>query len=82
MLKRMNPYDFDELRGIDFADDMLRAIEKDYGRSIVKIPKFERTNTNTFLISIIFTDYRLLEAEIKIVEWFDMPTLKVDGVYY
>jgi hypothetical protein len=77
----MTPYEFDELNGIDFADDLLLAIEKDYGRSIMKIPKFKRIGKTQFLITIIFSDYKLLEAEIKVVDMFGMPTIKIEGVY-
>lgn len=78
----MNPYEFEELNGIDFADDVLRAIEKDYGRTIMKIPKFSRTGSASFDISIIFSDYTLLEAELIIKEVYGMPTLIVEGAYY
>ena len=77
----MTPYDFEEFDRIDFADDLLLAIEKDYGRSIMKIPKFKRVGKTTFLISIVFSDFRLLEAEIKVVEIYGMPTIKIEGVY-
>lgn len=78
----MNHFDFEELEGYDFADDLLRSIEKDYGRTIVKIPKFRRTDETHFSISIIFSDFRLLEAEIKIIEVYGMPAIKLEGIYY
>lgn len=78
----MNHYEYEQLKGIDFADDMLRAIEKDYGRTIMKIPKFRRILNNVFAISIIFTDYTLLEAEVSIIDLYGMPALKVEGNYF
>lgn len=77
----MNQFDFDELKAKDFADDTLRAIEKDYGKSIMKIPKFRRSGRTTFDISIIFSDYTLLEAEIQVIEIYGMPAVKVEGKY-
>jgi hypothetical protein len=78
----MNQYDFEELSGYDFADDVLRAIEKDHGRSIVKIPKFKRIGKTRFLISIIFSDFTLLEAEIEIKDRSGLATIDIYGVYY
>lgn len=78
----MKHYDFEELSGYDFADDLLMSIEKDYGRSIMKIPKFKRSGETEFLISIIFSDYRLLEARIKIIEVYGVPAIKLEGSYY
>lgn len=78
----MNQHEFDELKGIDFADDLLRAIENEYGRTIMKIPKFDRIAFNKFLISIIFSDYRLLEAEILVYELYGMPAIKLEGTYF
>lgn len=80
-VKTLNLYE-EEINGADFADDLLRAIEKDYGRSIAKIPKFERIGKREFLISIIFTDFRLLEAEIKVHEIYGLPAVKIEGKYY
>lgn len=73
---------FNEINGADFGDEILRSIEKDYGRSIAKIPKFERVGRHEFLISIVFTDFRLLEAQIKIHEIYGLPAVKIEGKYY
>lgn len=78
----MNQNEFDELSGVDFADDLLRAIENEYGRTIMKIPKFNRITYNKFLISVIFSDYRLLEGEIEVFELYGMPAIKLDGTYF
>lgn len=78
----MNHYEYEQLKGIDFADDMLRAIENDYGRSIMKIPKFRRIHTDSFLITIIFSDYTLLEAEVRVVDLYGLPAIKVEGKYF
>ncbi len=73
---------------IDFEDDeladkIMRSIEKDYGRSIQRIPFFERgIEPNTFDIKVIFTDFRLLEAKIIVVPYFNYPSIQVHGTYY
>jgi hypothetical protein len=76
----MKYLDFDEL---EIADDIISAIENDYGRDIARIPYFKRASDNfAFDIKIIFTDFRLLEGQIKIVPFFDMMTVQVDGIFY
>ena len=72
----MNLYD-----QIDFADEMIEAIEKEYGQPIERIAKFDE-HDGFFKISIIFIDYRLLEAKIKILNFLDMPSIQIQGYYY
>jgi hypothetical protein len=72
----------EDLEGVDFADQMLDAIQKDYGRKIMRIPKFKQVSKLGFKITIIFTDYRLLEANIKVVNLLDMPSITIEGIYY
>lgn len=75
-------FDNIEMQGIDFADQMLDAIQKDYGRTIMRIPKFKQVSKYGFKISIIFTDYRLLEASIQVIDMFDMPSITIEGNYF
>lgn len=85
MIEYNKNYNFNEENGADFADEMLRAIEKDYGRSIMRIPKFNKSSyeQHAFKMSIIFTDFKLLEAEVRIVydHIFD-PYIEIKGIYY
>jgi hypothetical protein len=74
-----NYIDFEE---VEFADEMIRAIEKDYGRSVARIPYFERVGRHSFDIKIIFTDFRLLEGEIKVVPSFPLISVQIHGTYY
>jgi len=72
--------DFDD---VEIADEIIRAIERDYGRGIARIPMFERIDHCTFEIKVIFADFKLLEAEIQVIPFFDgMATVKVEGIYY
>lgn len=75
---------FDEIdfHGIDMADEMISAIEKDYGRSVQRIPIFKKTSRQSFDIVCIFSDYKMLKAEIKVVQIYDLPSIVVEGVYY
>lgn len=68
----------------DIADEVIRNIEKEYGRSIARIPFFERSEDEPFCfdIKIIFTDFKLLEGKIQVIPFFDMATVKVEGIYY
>jgi hypothetical protein len=67
----------------EIADELIRAIEKDYGRGIARIPYFERVDFCTFEIKIIFTDFKLLEGIVQVVPFHGFgATVKVDGIYY
>jgi hypothetical protein len=73
-------YDFED---VEIADEVLRKIEKDYGRTIARIPFFERAKEpNTFDIKVVFSDFRLLEAKIRVIPLFDLATIQVEGIYY
>lgn len=78
----MNEY-FLDLEEVDFADEMIRAIEKDYGRSIARIAKFHKVDYNAFEITIVFVDFKVLEGIIEVIPCFsDMPSIQVQGIYY
>lgn len=72
---------------LDIADEVLRNIEMEYGRSIARIPYFERSDMehNCFDIKVIFTDFKLLEGQIRVVPlpFYDMgATIRISGTYY
>jgi hypothetical protein len=74
-----------DLENQDLAEEMMRHIEKDYGRSIARIAFFKKAiEPYTFDIKIIFTDFRLLEAKIKVVpySYFEVPAIEIHGIYY
>lgn len=74
-----------DLENSDFADEMIRHIENDYGRSIARIADFEKAKEpHTFDIKIVFTDFRLLEAKIKVlpISFFEQPSIQIIGTYY
>lgn len=66
----------------DFVEEMIAALEQDYQCSVQRVARMERISQFTFTVSIIFTDYRLLEAEIKVVTRYGLPALEIHGVYY
>jgi hypothetical protein len=74
--------DFDEL---DFMDTLIDEIEKEYGRSVARVARLERTDFNSFHISIVFSDFCLLEAEVTIQSFsphaFE-PVVTIRGEYY
>ena len=55
--------DFDNA---EFFDVMIAEMEKEYGRSVARIAKLERTSYFSFNISVIFSDFCLLEAEVNV----------------
>lgn len=72
---------------LDIADEVLRNIEMEYGRSIARIPYFERSEKehNCFNIKVIFTDFKLLEGQIRVVPlpFYDMgASIRISGTYY
>ena len=74
---------------LDIADEVLRNIELEYGRSIARIPYFERSEMehNCFDIKVIFTDFKLLEGQIRVIPMWDNmfdigATIRVSGTYY
>lgn len=73
-----------DLDGIDLADQVIASIEKDYGRTIARIPYFERTGKYSFDLKVVFSDFRLLEATILIVPYYidGLSTIKVEGTYF
>lgn len=68
----------------DIADEVIRSIEKEYGRSIARIPFFERSSFEpyTFDIKIVFSDFRLLEGKIEVIPLSGMASVRVSGTYY
>lgn len=79
----MTSYHNIDLENSDLADEMIRYIEKDYGRSVARIVDFNRTGLNTFKLKIIFSDFGLLDADLKVVPLMDgCPSIQVSGTYY
>jgi len=74
--------DFDDA---DFFDVMIAELEKEYGRSVARIAKLERINFDAFNVSIIFSDFRLLEAEVNVKNYspysFD-PIVQIRGEFH
>lgn len=73
----------------DIADEVLKNIEMEYGRSIARIPYFEKSDAghNCFDVKIIFTDFKLLEGKIQVIPMWDNmfdigATIRVSGTYY
>ena len=82
-MNNMNHFDIN-LDDMDFADEMIKAIEDDCGRSIVRIAKFDRgIAPYSYHMTAVFTDFKILEATIRIVPtFFDLPNVQVEGIYY
>ena len=69
----------------EFIEIMISELEKEYGRSVARIAKMERTDFDCFNILVIFSDFRLLEAEITVKNYslysFE-PTVTIRGEYH
>jgi hypothetical protein len=72
---------FEKFQGLAIFDEVLGAIEKDHGAPIEKIVKCEE-QSNSFDFTIIFEDYTLLEARLKIHDVLGTKTVQVSGTYY
>lgn len=70
-----------ELQENEFVDHLLFEIEQHHGGKIQRIVKCEEL-IGSFKISLIFEDYTLLEARVRVHTTFDTPTLQVHGTYY
>jgi hypothetical protein len=71
--------DFDNT---DFFDVMMNELEKEYGRSVARLAKIQRTSTYSFDISVIFSDFRLLEAEVNVTNFSYEPIVEIRGEYF
>ena len=75
---------------LDFDDEgffevMIAEIEKEYGRSVARIAKLKRTSYFSFDISVIFSDFCLLEAEVNVEApspFSIEPVVTIRGEYY
>lgn len=72
---------FEQFQGIEIFDELLGAIEKDHGAPIEQIVKCEE-KAGSFEFTIIFEDYTLLEARLKIYNVLGTKTVQVEGTYY
>lgn len=66
----------------DFVETMIAALEDDYQCEVQRVARLKQISRCDFSVSLIFTDYRLLEAEIKVVTKYGMPALEINGTYY
>jgi hypothetical protein len=73
--------DFCEFDDGDFANEIIERLEKDYGQPVRRIPKFERIHGNRFEITMIFVDYRMLEATISVVDRNGEINIELNGFY-
>ena len=74
--------DFDEM---EFFDVMINELEKEYGRSVARLAKIERTSSYSFDITVVFSDFRILEAEVNVSNnsVFDFePVVTIRGEYH
>ena len=65
----------------DIVDEILEAIETEYGRKIERVVKLDDIEEG-FKITIIFSDYRLLEAKVKVKTIYTAPSVVIQGTYY
>lgn len=79
-MNRLNYYE--DYKEIDFVDELLKAIENDCEREIMRIVKLDEIKKDSFSITVIFTDYILLEAYIKISKMEDSLVFQVNGNCY
>jgi hypothetical protein len=71
--------DFDDT---DFLDVMINELEKEYGRSVARIAKLKAISLYSFEVIVVFSDFRLLEAEVIVQDYGFMPSVHIRGNYY
>jgi hypothetical protein len=74
--------EIEDFNDVDFVDEMLRAIEKDYGRSIARIANFKPKSPLSFEIVLVFTDFKVFIADIDVIQHFGFCSVQVNGIYY
>ena len=65
----------------DLIEEILNAIETNYGTPIERIVKCDEFD-NYFNFTIVFTDYTLLDAKVHVRSMFNMPSINIEGTYY
>ena len=72
----MNKYNFN-VDALNFdIEEMVERLEKEYGRMVVRIPKFQKQNRLQYKFTAIFSDFSLLEAELLVI-----PTVSHEGIH-
>ena len=66
----------------EFFDVLIDELEKEYGRSVARIAKIERLDSYSFQITVIFSDFRLLEADVSVTNFLYEPVVQIRGEYY
>lgn len=70
------------MENVDFAAEIFKAVENNYGKPIKRIGKFEDCGKQGFKIIMIFTDYRILEAKVKVETVLGEHCITLEGTYY
>ena len=65
----------------ELIDAVLDAIEAEYGQLIARVVQIDKY-PNFFKITVVFTDYMLLEANCFMNGTADDPIMEIDGQYY
>ena len=65
----------------DIVDEILEAIESEYVMRIERLVKLDDFEDG-FKMTIIFADYRLLEAKVKVKTSYQTPSVVIQGTYY
>lgn len=66
---------------VDFVGEVMNALENNYGAQIERIVKCD-DHKDHFILTVIFTDYTLLEAKVHVQTTFNMPSINIEGTYY
>lgn len=74
--------DFGQQQPDDLVESIIAALEEDYNCEVQRVARMNQLSKFHFTVSLIFTDYRLLEAEIKVITKYGLPALEICGVYY
>jgi hypothetical protein len=73
---------YEESERGDLAHQLIVEIQKHYGKQVERTVKFEPTSDRyTFDVLLVFTDYRILEGQIRIEPRIEGLNIRIDGVY-
>lgn len=65
----------------ELIDDILTTLENEYGQSVERIARLNKSY-DSFTMTLIFEDYMLLDAICTFTGNLDLTTIRIEGFYY
>lgn len=66
---------------MEIIDEIIDTVSAEYGKEVQRIAKINDVG-GVFHMTFIFTDYCILEAKIKVCDFCDIPSIRIQGNYF